>query len=172
MGGLIVLDYMVTRKPTIAGVISSAAAVKLAFEPSAALVFLGKITRSIFPSFTQNNGLNANHISRDEAVVKAYIADPLVHDKISSQLGLSMLEEGRKLQKFNGKLCCPLLIMHGTGDKLTSEDGSAAFAHNAKGDILYRSFEGLYHEIHNEPEKEQVLKTIWDWMESILKVQK
>jgi len=92
LGGNIALNYLLKRKPKIAGMITSGAAIKLSFEPNPFVVALGKITRSIYPSFSQNNQLDVNHISRNKAVVEAYKKDNLVHDKIGAELGISILE--------------------------------------------------------------------------------
>lgn len=167
MGGNLVLNYLLRKKDiAVKGVIATGSAIRLAFEPSKIMVAIGKIARRIKPDFTQSNQLEVNHISRDKTVVQNYINDPLVHDKLTSETGLGLLEWGEWLRN-NAALATaqvPTLIMHGGSDKLTSATGSREFAERLKGDVTYKEWNGLYHEIHNEPEQEQVFKYTLDWL--------
>ncbi|MCF6277376.1 MAG: lysophospholipase [Anaerolineales bacterium] len=94
MGGNLVLNYVLRRKPDIKGVIATGPWIKLAFEPPAIQVVLGRAMDKIFPAFLQASGLETAAISRDADVVHAYENDPLVHDKISARLFVSMYEAG------------------------------------------------------------------------------
>jgi acylglycerol lipase len=168
MGGCVVVNFLMKRKPVIAGVIASAPALKLAFEPPKFLVFLGRLTVKIIPSFAQPNNLERAALSRDKAVVDAYSKDLLVHDLVSSALGIGLLDAGKWAiaNIANADLSSPLLVYHGTADRLTSSEGTKEFAQLAKGKVTFKSWDGLYHEMHNEPEKELVLANILEWMES------
>ena len=166
MGGNIVLNYLVRRKPSdLKGVITTGAFIKLAFEPSAFMVGLGKLMRNIIPAFSQKNQLVLEHISRSPEVVEAYQKDPLVHNKITATMGIGMLETARSLYTYKGSIKVPLLMMHGGADRITSPKGSARFAKNVNGNVTYKEWKGLFHEIHNEPEKEAVFEFLVDWME-------
>lgn len=167
MGGNIVLDYY-TRHPNVdlKGIITTGAFIKLAFEPSAFVVGLGRFMRSILPGFTQSNQLVLEHISRSPAVVEAYKNDPLVHNKVTASLGIGMIEAAKKLYSFKGKTKIPMLIMHGGADKLTSPKGSKKFAENMSGDVTFKEWPGLFHEIHNEPEKAEVFGYLLEWMDA------
>jgi acylglycerol lipase len=170
MGGGIVLNY-IQRNPKngLKGVIATSPALQLAFEPPAFKIILGKMMRSIYPGFSQTNEINPDHISRDKAVVDAYKKDPMVHNLITAETGMGLLEWGKEIISKAGKLSIPLLLMHGSGDKLTSHKGTEAFAQKAEGDITLKIWEDMYHELHNEPEKEEVLKFILDWLNAKLK---
>jgi alpha-beta hydrolase superfamily lysophospholipase len=122
--------------------------------------------RYIAPTFSQPGGVKTEGLSRDKSVVTAYINDPLVHGKISSAAGMNLLESSEFLDTYEGSVPLPTLIMHGTEDFLTSQPASEAFANRVKGDITYRKWEGLYHEIHNEPENVQVLEEIVVWLDA------
>ena len=74
MGGNLVLNYMLRRKPNVKAVVATAPWIKLGFEPPAFLITLGKITRRLVPGFTQDNGLDSTQLSRDTEVAKAYDA--------------------------------------------------------------------------------------------------
>lgn len=164
LGGNIALNYLLKRKPKIAGMITSGAAIKLSFEPNPFVVALGKMTRSIYPSFSQNNQLDVNQISRNKAVVEAYKKDDLVHDKIGAELGISILETGKWLQNYKGASPIPLLLMHGSDDKLTHPDGSKILSAHLTGDITLKIWNSLFHEIHNESEQLEVLNFALDWV--------
>ncbi|HKK80464.1 MAG TPA: lysophospholipase, partial [Phaeodactylibacter sp.] len=126
-GGSLVLSYALHRHPNLSGIIASAPWISLAFEPPAPLIALGKLMRRIYPAFQQSNNLNTADLSRDPEVVEAYEADPLVHDRITAGNAINMMEEGAWLLRQRGDFPCPLLVLHGTGDKVTSAEASETF---------------------------------------------
>lgn len=169
MGGNIVLNYALRRDVTaIAGIISSAAVIKLAFRPNPIVLALGKLTKVLYPSFTQKNQLDTAALSRDTAVVEAYKTDPLVHGDLTSVAGLGILEYADYLCENAGKFPTPLYITHGSADRLTSAPGSEWFAKNYTGDITLKLWDGFYHEIHNEPEQAEVLGEMVAWLNTKL----
>ncbi len=167
MGGNIVLDYYTRHNDAqLQGIVTTGAFIKLAFEPSAFMVGLGRFMRNILPGFTQSNQLVLEHISRSPEVVEAYKNDPLVHNKLTASLGIGMIEAAKKLYSYKGETKIPMLIMHGGADKLTSPKGSKQFAKNMTGDVTYKEWDGLFHEIHNEPEKQEVFDYLLQWLET------
>lgn len=164
MGGNLVLNYTLRRHPTIAGVIATGPHIRLSFQPNVVTLGLGKMMRGILPGFTQSNGLDVQQLSRDPQVVKDYQADPLVHDRLTASTGISMLEAAAELDAFTGEFPVPLLLMHGSKDGITSPDGTHDFAERVYGNIQLKIWDGLYHEIHNEPEQEEVLQVVTDWI--------
>lgn len=173
MGGNIVLNYLLRKGSTgIKGFIATAPALRLAFEPSKFILSLGRLMRKIYPGFSQNNQLNVDQLSRDKNVVEIYKKDPLVHDKITSETGIGLLEWGQYCLDQAAKgvsLPCPVLLMHGSADGLTAASGTEEFAQGVKGDVSLKIWEGLYHEIHNEPEKQAVFEHTLNWINSKLK---
>jgi alpha-beta hydrolase superfamily lysophospholipase len=169
MGGVLVLDYVMHNKPMIQGVIDSSGWLRLTTTPSALKVLLGRIIGRISADMTMFNGLDPNTISRDSAVVLAYRNDPLVHDRISARLGISIHDAGEQLLK-NAALFpqIPLLIMHGLDDQITSPAASRQFAGSVTGDVVFKPWKNLYHELHNEPEKQLVLDFAIKWMNAHL----
>lgn len=164
MGGNVVLNYALRRNPNIKGVIASAPWLHLAFEPSKLDLFLANTMIKIYPSFTQPTKLDATAISRDVNEVKKYKEDPLVHDLISPAMFLGTKNAADWALANADKWKLPLLIYHGTSDKLTGYTGSKEFAQKAKGDITWKSLQGFFHESHNEPEKEVILEMILGWI--------
>lgn len=166
MGGNIVLSYLTLRNPSLKGVIATGPWVRLAFEPKPFLLTLGKLMRSIFPSFTQDSGLKVTSISKDKAVVEAYEKDPLVHAQITASAGVGITEAAARLNELSTTVSVPLLIMHGDEDLLTSQPASEEFANRTKGDVTYKKWQSMYHEIHNEPDQLQVFEYTLKWLDS------
>ena len=117
------------------------------------------------PNLGVNNGLKVDWISRDANVVKAYAADPLVHDRITGRLGLFVARQGPAVIAAAPRWTTPTLLMWAGADRCVSPAGSAAFAAAAPGRIVtVREWPGLFHEIFNEPEQGDVLKVMADWL--------
>jgi len=165
MGGGIVIDYLLNKKHTgLKGVIATSPLLEPAFKPPAFLLFIGKIMRSIYPKFTQDNQLDTNLISKDKLAVEAYNNDPLVHGKITSELALGMLESGENSLKYTGKVNLPLLLLHGDKDGITSHIATEKFAKQVQGDVSLKLWEGGYHELHNDPDKLDFMEHIYQWI--------
>ncbi len=168
MGGQLLLHYLIHRKPTIRGAIVSAPHIAEAFTPNPMVVAVGKLMRRFYPTFTLDNQLNIDLISRDPAVVEAYRADPYVHNRLSSQTGIDILERAKALQQYSGGLPVPTLMLHGEGDLVTSAEATQSFAERNPDRVTYHAYPGAYHELHHEPEAGQVLQNVLDWVEKQL----
>lgn len=166
MGGNILLKYAISRNLTVQGIISSGAFIEFPDAPPAILIAIGKIMRKIYPSFSQSNGLNADDVSSDKKVVEDYKKDPLVHDRITSATAIGMIETAKELEVYNGQIKKPLLLMHGTKDKLTGFEGSKKFADRVSGDVTFKAWENAYHEIHNEAIQKDVFDYTLKWIRS------
>jgi alpha-beta hydrolase superfamily lysophospholipase len=131
LGGNLVLNYALRRKPDLRGVIATGPWLKLAFDPPASQVKLGRLMNSIAPGFTQHSKLDTSGLSHDQAVVSAYNHDPLVHDKISARLFVEIYETGLWALEHAAEFPLPLLLMHGAADPITSAKASQEFAEKA-----------------------------------------
>jgi alpha-beta hydrolase superfamily lysophospholipase len=167
LGGGIVLDYIIRKKPSVRGAIVTSPWLRLSFEPDKFKVKLAAFMKSILPSLVQPSGLNASHLSHDEEVVRKYKSDPLVHDKISVSLFDSAMKAGEYCLKNAGSLKIPLLLMHGSDDKICSPEASMEFARNATL-AETRIWDGGYHELHNELFRMEVFNYIMGWINSKL----
>jgi alpha-beta hydrolase superfamily lysophospholipase len=168
MGGALVLNYLFRYKPAINGVIATAPAVRPGFKLPKPLLIIGKIARAVFPSFTQANSLDLENLSHDREVIEKYKADPLVHNQVSGMVGISLIEWGEWLLQNARQSPSPLLLMHGTQDKLTSYEASKLLASQLSGDVTFKSYENLFHEIHNEFEKQSILNDMLAWIKTHL----
>lgn len=169
MGGGLVLHYVLRRDPVIAGLIVTSPLIKLAFEAPALKIMAGKILRRFMPTLTLPTGLAANFISHDPAVVAAYKSDPLVHDQLSAAAGIAILEMGDWLNQYSGVFSIPVLLMHGGGDKITSAPATKALFGRVGGEVTYQEWPGLWHEMHNEKEQEQLFEYTLEWMKPFIR---
>lgn len=165
MGGNAVLNYMLSSRDKISGVIATSPFLKLAFEPPKWKLSLGKIVQKIAPSLTLDNEVNPEFISRDANEVKRYVNDPLVHSKVSPNFSLVFMDKGKYAIQNASKLNVPALILHGTSDKLISYKGSEEFA--SKNDkATLKLYKDAYHELHNDLNKKEVINDIITWLTS------
>jgi acylglycerol lipase len=163
LGGGIVLDYLLRRKPRIKGAIITSPWLRLSFEPARIKLIVASFMKYLIPGLLQPSGLNVSHISHDAEVVEKYKSDPLVHEKIS----VSLFHEAMTAAKYSlahaSELKVPTLMLHGSDDLITSPEGSREFA-GKTGLAELKIWDGGYHELHNEPFKDEVFKYIIDWI--------
>lgn len=167
MGGNISLNYAYYKPQNAKGIILSAPFLRVGKPIPAFKLTLAKIMIKIWDAYTENNGINPKDISRTPAVVQNYIADKLVHPYISVRWFFDSYHRAQNLLNNQApQLTQPLLIMHGTADKLTDHNASVEFAQKAPPDLVtFKSWQGLYHELHNEPEQNEVLQYALNWIE-------
>lgn len=168
MGGNEVLNFVLRRKPILAGVIATGPWLRLAFQPPALQVTLGRLMNRIAPAFTQASGLDAEALSHDQKVVDAYVNDPLVHDKITARMFVELFGSGEWALTQAAQFPLPLLLMHGSADRLTSADASREFTRSGSANVTLHIWDGWFHEIHNEPDQQEVFKMMIDWMNARL----
>lgn len=122
------------------------------------------ILPKIVPNLRIGNGLNANFICRDEAVVTAYLADPLVHDRISARLANVIAISGAATIQAAPTWTTPTLLMFAGEDRLVSPSGSRTFGTEAPSCVKSQAFEHMYHEIFNAPDQAQVFSVLKTWL--------
>lgn len=170
MGGLIALSYAILHPDKIKGVVSSAAALKIAVEVPKWKSTLGKIMSKIFPTLAMNNEIDPYMLSHDADVVDAYKNDPLVHSKVSARWFTEFVAQIEWVNKNAHKLNVPCLILQGGEDKLVHPDGSRQFFENVHiSDKEFKFYPGLYHELINELRKDEPLSDIASWLDEHLK---
>ncbi len=167
MGGNVVLNYILRKEHSLQGIIATSPFLKLAFEPPAWKLTMGKILQKIAPAVTMGNELNPNHISRDKKEVDKYSNDPLIHDRISANFSLTFIDTGKWAIENAHILKTPVFLAHGTDDKIIDYRGTATFAKNNELATL-KLYEGGYHELHNDFCKEELFSDILDWLKSRL----
>lgn len=166
LGGNLVLYYGLTRKPQLSGIIATSPAVGLSKELPSFQLFMAKVLSAISPSTTMDNGLDLAGLSHDQAVIQAYKDDPLVHGKISMRLAVNLVTSGKYLLEHAAEFpSLPLLLLQGSEDRLVNPAATDAFAKKCLAKITYNVYPGLYHELHNEFEKAEIIQTMISWMD-------
>ncbi len=123
---------------------------------------------TLTPNLGLGNGLDASAISRDPAVVAAYRADPLVHDRIAPRLVRFLADAGPAVRALAPRWRVPTLLLYAGSDRLVVPAGSAAFAAAAPASVVTaRPFGSLFHEIFNEPEQDEVLSILTEWLDTL-----
>jgi alpha-beta hydrolase superfamily lysophospholipase len=114
--------------------------------------------------------VDADGVSRDPAVVQAYVSDPLVHrGKITARLSAEMLKAMQYVNGQANKITLPIIIVQGSADKLVDPAGAQMLYDMVSStNKEIRIYDGLYHEVYNEPEHDQVLRDVERWLEAHL----
>lgn len=166
LGGLIVLYYLIQRRPEIAGAVVTGSALHSAVAEQKVKVYLARLLGSITPTGSMPSGLEQEAISSDSAVVEAYRKDPLVHDRVSFGFGKQSLQAIDYVFNNASRINLPLLIMHGTDDRLAYASGVKELAGLIPGDCTLKLWEKFYHEIHNEAKQDEVFTYLKKWLDS------
>lgn len=167
MGGLLLLNYLIRRQLKILGAVSSAGGLHTPLTQQRVKLALVQTLSRLTPKFAIASGLDAHAISRDQAVVQSYKTDPLVHGFVTLRMAQATIPAIDFVFQHADQIGLPLLILHGTADRLTYASGSEELARKVPQAKLIL-FEGLAHELHNEPEKESVFRTVLKWMQDLI----
>lgn len=163
-GGNLVINYSFQENKKINGIIATSPLIKPSIAPSRIVLFMGKLFKKIVPSLILSNGININGISRNMQVINDYRNDPLIHNKVSVQLGLDIISSGIYALENSQYITVPMIVFHGKNDGLTSYSASQKLVQNSGPNIKFIGFDDAYHEIHNEPEKVELLRNIFNWI--------
>lgn len=163
MGGAMAA-WAVAHDPTAAdALVLSSPALRTDLSPIQQLMMatMGRL----MPDFTVGNGLDADFISHDPAVVSAYQIDPLVHDRVSSRLVQAIIAGGEAARAAAQNWTTPTLLMYSGDDRLVDARGSAEFATLAPASVVTaRRFDALYHEIFNERDRAEPVRMLIEWL--------
>jgi acylglycerol lipase len=167
MGGLIACYYLLDHQADFKGAVISAPAIKIGENISPATITLSKVLSAIAPK-AGVLALDANLISRDPEVVKTYVNDPLVfHGKTPARLGAEMLKAMMRVTAEVQTITLPFIAIQGKEDKLVDHAGTQMLYDKAGSkDKAIKIYEGLYHEVFNEPERAVVLKDVETWLQA------
>ena len=169
LGGLIVFYFCLKTNPKFRGVIITSPGLCTTLEEQKAKMTLVNLLGPVFPGLIIPSGLNPQMISRDPYIVESYINDPLVHDKASLGFAKNSLDIIHYIFDHADEWSLPLLLMHGTEDKLSYSRCSEKIASLMKqGVCTLRLWPGLTHEIHNEPEKDEVFEFLIKYLDQIV----
>ena len=166
MGGLFAARFALSRLAPLRGLILSSPALSLRLSAFQAITF--KLMHELAPSIGVPSALPASLLSHDASVVAAYRADPLVHRKISARLLRSMQSSIAYCQTHAGSLSIPALMLVAGDDRLVDADGSRQFfAHTPPGMAEIHVYDGMFHEIFNEPDAHRPRAELKRWVEEV-----
>lgn len=165
MGGAISTYYLLDRQAEFDGAIISAPAIKVDDSVSKVTITMSKILSRIAPKMGVL-ALDVSGVSRDPAVVAAYVADPLVFQgKTPARLAAELLGAMQRITAEAGTISLPLLVVQGGADAIVDPAGAQMLYDKAtSADKTLKIYDGLFHEIFNEPERDQVLGDVEAWL--------
>jgi alpha-beta hydrolase superfamily lysophospholipase len=166
LGGLVVLEYALLNPTGLAGVIAAAPPLgELGVAP--VLMALGRLFSRIVPRLALRTGMDLSGLARDRAVVDAVLADPLFHRWGTARLSTEVTGAIERVQAGAARLAVPLLILHGSDDRMVSPAGSRKFfAQLAHPDREYREYPGAYHGLFADWGHAEVLGDLERWIEA------
>ncbi|HOF31275.1 MAG TPA: lysophospholipase [Burkholderiaceae bacterium] len=165
LGGLVAARLVSLNLRQVDGLVLSSPALDAGMNAFQKL--LVSVLPRLAPDLRVGNGLNAQYLSHDAGVVQAYRDDPMVHDRISARLARFIADAGPAVLASAPQWRVPTLLLYAGADHLVNPEGSRAFAAAAPpGVVSAHCFEGLYHEIFNEVDREAVFERLKGWLDA------
>ena len=164
MGGNIVANYIIQKNVNeLTGAIISAPWLQTVEVIPASKIKLARIVNRIWPSLSQPNGLNVDHLTHNPDVNEAYLKDELVHDKISVRTFLSFYDAGLYALTRASKVKTSAFVYHGAKDMITSASASEKFAEAGSEKIVFKLYKDTMHEGHNDQHKSEIIDSSISW---------
>lgn len=164
MGGLVAARFVSLGLRPVQALVMSSPALDLGLKVFQKLLLA--VLPGLAPNLRLSNGLNAALISHDPKAVADYRADPLVHDRICARLARFMVDAGAATLASASQWQVPTLLLYAGADRLVNPAGSRTFAAMAPNTVVSaHCFEGLFHEIFNELDRETVLAQLAHWLD-------
>jgi alpha-beta hydrolase superfamily lysophospholipase len=165
MGALLALEWALRHPEELRGIVLSAPPFEVVLRATMLKVRLAQLIVRLWPGFSQRTTILPSMLSHDPDVVRAHNEDPLVHYLMSARLFFEFRAVNAALRQSAPKLTVPALVLHGTGDLISSPLGSERWAKAARpGMVDLRLYKGLYHEILNEPEGPRIAEELASWL--------
>jgi alpha-beta hydrolase superfamily lysophospholipase len=163
LGGLIVLDYALHRPDGLRGVIAVSPPLGRLGVP-APLLALGRVLSRVWPRFSIRTGMDLSGLARDPAVVETVLADPLFH-RVTARLSTEVVAAIGRVQEGAPRFPLPLLVLHGSADRMVPPDGSRRFVPRVgHPDHELREYPGAYHVLFADLDRERVLADLERWI--------
>ena len=165
LGGLVVLDYVLHHPGQVEGVIAAAPVLGDVGVPPV-LMALGRVMSRVLPRFSLNVGMDLTGLAREPSVIEAVLADPLFHRRGTARLSTEVTAAINRVQHLAGSLSVPLLILHGSADRMVPPDGSRSFFAKVRfPDREFREYPGAYHGLFADLGFEAVLGDLEQWID-------
>jgi len=166
LGGLMVIDYALAQPDTVRGV-AAAAPVLGSIGTPAPLLWIARVLSRVWPTFTLETGLDLRGLARDPAVIQAVLDDPLFHRHATARLATEVLATMASVHARAETLSVPLLLQHGSADRMVSIDGSRRFASGPAAARVHLIEYDAFHALFADLGYEQRLADLTTWMESL-----
>jgi alpha-beta hydrolase superfamily lysophospholipase len=163
MGGLVVAAYARERRPDLSGVVTSGAALSVGAGVSVLRGLWFRLLRAVTPKLSLASGIDPQGLCTNPDVVRAYCEDPLVQTRLTLSLATALFDAARRSATRGAEIALPTLVLHGRDDPICPARASETFAGTVPRGRL-RIYDGMRHEIFNEPENEAVFQDVLDWM--------
>jgi acylglycerol lipase len=167
LGGNIVANYLMSRDLLPDTAVITSPWFTLASKPSVFTLAFARMFRFLLPGLMVRSDLDRKALSRDKEIVEAYSRDPLVHNSILPRLYFEIEEYGIRASESVGKINLPLLVMHGTADRITSCEQTRGFSLHAGNHTTFKEWPGSYHELHNDTNEQEVFDFVLHWLDSL-----
>lgn len=166
LGGLVSLLYGLDRRPALDGIVVTGAALPTTLREQRLKMRIAGLLGRWLPVLAIPSGLDDTKLNRDPAVLAAYRADPLVHDRATLGFALDALEAIDRVLAEASQFPLPLLVIHGSGDEINRLSGSEEIARMVPGDVTIKVYDGVYHAVEHEPESEQIIDDVISWLDA------
>jgi alpha-beta hydrolase superfamily lysophospholipase len=165
-GGLMALYFATKYQSLLKGLIVSASYVSTVSEVSAIQNLMVRTIAGIMPKFGAVPPVDSKTLSKNQQECEAYDSDPDVfHGKVTAKTAVTVIDTGDKVRSLLSQITLPTLVLHGGSDPLSKPAWSQyVYDHLGSADKSIKIYDGLYHEILNEPERARVMADIWVWL--------
>jgi acylglycerol lipase len=168
LGGLVVLEYALNHPKGLTGVIAAAPPLgRLGVPP--VLMTLGRVLSRVLPRFSLRVGMDLTGLARDPAVMEAVLADPLFHRRGTARLSTEVTAAIDRVQSQAGAFGVPLLLLHGSADRMVPPDGSREFFSKLRfPGSEFKEYPEAYHGLFADIDADRVLQDLLRWMDARL----
>ena len=167
MGGLIVATYAAQNPEGLAGIALSSPAMGFAVKIPAWKRILGEAMSKLLPHFSIPADVDAGHLSHDIEVVSAYEKDPMVFGTARARWYTEMVEAQQLIMESCGHMALPMLLQTGDDDRIVDSGVGRSFYEEYKGDDkTLHVYQGFFHEIFNEVERDRPLSDLQTWLQN------
>jgi alpha-beta hydrolase superfamily lysophospholipase len=164
LGGLVVLDYALDHAAALAGVIAAAPPLGRLGVP-AVLMALGRMMSRVIPRFSLQVGMDLNGLARDPSVIEMVLSDPFFHRRGTARLSTEVTAAISRVQRRAAELSVPVLILHGSADRMVPPDGSRSFFGKlSHPDREFREYPETYHALFADLNHAEVLGDLERWL--------
>ena len=165
LGGQITLNYLDRHPHSCQGAVVASPYLRLAFAPPRWRLVLARLVGALWPAFTQEPSVRAEHLSRDLAHLSSMPDPELMHRRISARMFEAIRRGAEHARLAAGRIGTPLLLLHGEQDPVTCVRATREFFdQSVSRDKTLRTYPEMLHETHNEIGRERVIEEVLDWI--------